>query len=147
MVISSYRDIKHCLESNKNSFLDVLFIAKNPNNILLYSIVKALSDLRNIIQKSGRIFIDINSHKVTDHFQIIQRFKCQGCGHKAGFKFCPLVTSKNSVCLYCAGGHISKTCPYKNNTDEYKCSNCLKRRIQDYNKHAKGQHPQICSVH
>ena len=67
----------------------------------------------------------MNSHKVTSNA-------------KAGSKFCPLVTSENSVCLYCAGGHISKTCPYKNNADEHKCSDCLKSRIKDYNKHAKG---------
>ena len=137
-ILEKNSDIKHCLESIKDSFFDVLFIAKNQNNISLYSIVKASSDVRNIIQKSGRVFIDMNSHKVTDHFHVNQCFKCQGFGHKAGSKFCPLETSENSVCLYCAGGHISKTCPYKNNADEYKCSNCLKSRIKDYHKHAKG---------
>ena len=75
----------------------------------------------------------MKSHKVTDHFHVIQCFKCQGFGHKAGSKFCPLAASENSVCLYC-----TKICPYKNNADEYKCSNCLKSRIKDYNKHAKG---------
>ena len=84
--------------------------------IVLYC-YKVSSDVRNIIQKSERIFIDMNSHKVTDHFRVIQCFKCKGFGHKAGSKFCPLVTSENSVCLYCFGGHISKTCTYKNNAD------------------------------
>ena len=89
-------------------------------------------------QTAQKVFIGMNSHKVTDHFHVIQCFKCQGFGHKAGSTFCPLVTSENSVCLYCAGGHISKTSPYKNNADEYKFSNCLKSRIKDYHKHAKG---------
>ena len=36
-ILEKNSDIKHCLESNKDSFLDVLFIAKNQNNISLYS--------------------------------------------------------------------------------------------------------------
>ena len=42
-----------------------------------------------------------------------------------------------SMCLYCAGKHISKTCNLKTMPDEHKCSNCLKNTSLDIRKQAK----------
>ena len=46
--------------------------------------------IRDIILKTQRIYLDMQSHVVVDHYHVIQCFKCQGVGHKSDSKFCPL---------------------------------------------------------
>ena len=87
--------------------------------------IKCSPEIRSVVsQASGKVYIDMQVHNIKDHFQPLQCFACQCYGHKQGSPECSLENGKN-VCLYCAGDdHRSKDCPFKNQRDRHKCSNC-----------------------
>ena len=84
------------------------------------------------------ILTDMSSHLVTDHFHILQRYKCQGFGHKSNSKLCPMAKSEDSICLYCSNKHTSHVCPCKKDTNEFYCYNCKKSKSNDIKNQAKG---------
>ena len=130
-------ELRTCLENNEEIQFKLSYIAKNQNDTPNYAIFKVTSDIRNLVMQKGRIFIDMSSHKVSDHYHVEQCYKCQGFGHRSTSTFCPLYESNDSVCLYCAGKHKSKTCSIKKNTTQYNCCNCQKSRNKEIQKLAK----------
>ena len=93
-------ELRTCLENSQKSFFELLFIAKNQNGTLNYAIVKVTIDVRNLILTTGKMFIKMSSHRVSDHFHVEQCYKCQGYGHRSASKLCPLYNSNESICLY-----------------------------------------------
>ncbi len=85
------------------------------------------SQLRKIIIKTKRIFIDWISCKVEDSLPIVKCFRCQRFGHKS--KECRKTTD---ICGHCGGDHKSKEC----NLEESQpfCSNC-----DNHNKNSKSR--------
>ena len=130
-------ELRACLENNEKSLFELLFIAKNQNGTSKYAIVKVTPDVRNLILTTGKIFIEMSSHRVSDHFHVEQCYKCQGYGHRSASKLCPLYNSNESICLYCAGKHKSKLCPLKKDTNQYNCCNCQNSRSKEIKKLAK----------
>ena len=98
-------ELRTCLKNSEKSLFELLFIAKNQNGTPNYAIVKVTPDIRNLILTTGKIFIEMSSHRVSDHFHVEQCYKCQGYGHRSASKLCPLYNSDESICLYCAGKH------------------------------------------
>lgn len=94
--------------------------------------------VRDIILKTQRIYLDMQSHVVVDHYHVIQCFKCQGVGHKSDSKFCPLYNSNRSICLYCSKEHKSKTCTSKVDKALHECANCKSSKVLDIKLQAKG---------
>ena len=127
-----------CLERDNESIFEVLFLEKNQNGTPNHAIVKVSPNIKSIILKPGRIFIDMSSHQVTDNFYILQCYKCQGFGHKSNTKLCPMAKSEDSIRLYCSSKHKSNACPCKINTNEYYCYNCKKSKSNDIKNQAKG---------
>ena len=120
------------LKDESQSRLEVLFVDKNKRKAIL----KVTPDIREIIMKTQRIFIDIESHYVSDSFHIEQCFQCQAFGHRSTSDRCP---KKNSdpVCFFCAGTHRSSNCSNKNNKNKHKCVNCDKSNNGDIRNRAK----------
>ena len=88
----------------------------------------------------------MSSHRVSDHLHVEQCYKFQGYGHRSASKLCPLYNSNESVCLYCAGKHKSKSCPVKKDINQYNCCNCQNSRSKEIKKLAKGLLPQVHNV-
>ena len=112
-------ELRTCLKNSERSLFELLFIAKNQNGTLNHAIVKVTPDVRNLILTTGKIFIEMSSHKVSDHFHVKQCYKCQGYRHRSASKLCPLYNSNESICIYCAGKYKSKLCPVKKDTNQY----------------------------
>ena len=119
-ILRKNMNIQTCLESNDDSFFDVLFIAKESMGKSLFAIVKISPCIREVILNTKRIFIDLESHFVVDHCHVAQCFNCLGIGHKIGSKSCPLYDSNRSICLYCSGEHKSSLCTLKTNVNCHK---------------------------
>lgn len=82
-------------------------------------------ELRKIVMKTKRIFIDWNSCRVEDSLPIIRCFKCNGFGHKSDV--CSLADSR---CGHCGGPHVTKVCNETRN--KFFCTNCDKHnKIQN----------------
>ena len=101
----------------------------------MYAIVKISPDIKNVVSKNTRLYINMSSHRVTDYYHVLQCYTCESFGHKTSS--CPLANTGDSICLYCAGKHTFKTCNLKTMSDEHKCSNCLKNTSLDIRKQAK----------
>ena len=138
-ILKKNTELNNCLERDNGSIFEVVFLAKNQNGTPNHAIVKVSPIFRSIPNylKSGRIFIDMSFHQVTDHFHILQCYKCQGFGHKSNSKFCPMAKSKDSICVYCSSKHKSNACSCKNNTNEYYCYNSKKSKSNDIKNQAK----------
>ena len=130
-ILKKNSELNDCLERDNKSIFEILFLAKNQNGTPNHAIVKVSPNIRSIILNSGRIFIDMSSHQVTDHFHILQCYNCQGFGHKSNSKLCLMAKSEDSICLYCSNKHKSNACPCKNDTNEYYCYNCKKSKSND----------------
>ena len=124
--------ISQKLKDDTSSKLDVLFIDKKRNKAIL----KVTHDIHEIIMRTQRIFINLESHYVSDSYHVEQCYHCQGFGHRSTSDRCP---KKNleSVCLFCVGSHKSLNCNHKNNKTKQKCSNCNKSNINDIKSSAK----------
>ena len=96
-----------------------------------YAIVKVSPEIRNVINKTNRIFIDLVALRTRDHFQPTQCYACQKHGHKQGSPEC-MMKNNETTCLYCAANHQSKTCPVKKDTDKHKCANCQRSNVQSH---------------
>ena len=108
------------LLDDTNNKCEALFISEQEKACVL----KVSPVIRDAIIKKGKLYVDMQSHKVSDHFHVQQCYKCQGFGHKSGSDKCPLKEGGNH-CLYCGGNHMSKSCPCKKDTSQHKCINCL----------------------
>ena len=116
---------------DKNSEINALVQKQGKFDILLFdkikhtAIIKVCPEIRKIMVKENRIYVDMTSLRVRDHFLPMQCYACQSYGHKQGSPECKHNGSDINVCLYCAGNHPSKTCEAKQNPELYKCNNCL----------------------
>ena len=104
----------------KGSKFDILLMDLKKNT----AIVKVSPEIRKLIIKENRIYIDMVSLRIRDHFLPMQCYACQCYGHKQGSPECKHHGSDVNVCLYCAGSHSSKSCGVKQRTDLHKCINC-----------------------
>ena len=126
LIILKNRCISRQLNENEKSKLSVIFIDRKNKN----AVMKVSPDIRDIIMKNSRIFIDMESHFVTDSYHVEQCFVCQGFGHRQNSEFCP---NKNGdpVCFFCSSSHRSSTCNVKNRKANHKCVNCVKSAVHD----------------
>merc|ERR1711984_36693 len=86
------------LKNVNESEFDVSFIEKNYN----YAVAKVSPEIFPSIRKKGRIYIDLRSYPVTQHFHVIQCYKCQKFGHTSHSQAC---NAKDATCLYCGNHH------------------------------------------
>ena len=111
-------EINQLITSSDSSELNVLFIDINHN----FAILKMTADVREIIMKKGfRIYLDLQSLRLRDHYHLLQCYTCQKFGHKYNSPHC----SNDRVCLYCAKDHPSKECSVKLLKGQHACHNCL----------------------
>ena len=89
-------------ESLKNATEDdfkITFINKNQS----FAIARVNPEIHKKITKAGRVYIDLWSNKVSNHYQPLQCFKCQAFNHTSTSPLCPLHEKSNeTICLYCA---------------------------------------------
>ena len=97
-----------------------------------YAIIKVSQEIRNVINKTNRICIDMESVRTRDHFQPTQCYACQKHGHKQGSPECSLNNTDISICLYCGENHQSKTCPVKKDIEKHRCVNCMHSSVSDH---------------
>ena len=124
-ILAKNKSIASELENDGNSKMDVLFIDKTNKNAVL----KVTPNIREKCMKNQRIYLDLESHYVSDSFHVQQCYHCQSFGHKANSDLCQ---SKNSkpTCFYCSLAHKSKDCRNKDNKSKHKCANCNKSNNQ-----------------
>ena len=92
-----------------------------------FAIAKVSPKIREELIKSGRLFIDLSSYRVSNHYSIIQCFKCQSFNHTSNSSLCKYKDNPQiSICLYCSKNHKSSQCPSKKDKNCFKCNNCLK---------------------
>ena len=125
-------ELRTCLENSEKSLFELLFIVKNQNGTPNYAIVKVTPDVRNLILTTGKIFIEMSSHCISDHFHVEQCYKCQGYGHRSASKLCPLrpvsttsVEKAFFVCfiaLFCARFNFNRSLQSKINKRDKECS-------------------------
>ena len=131
-ILSKNRSVAAALENGNQSRLDVLFIDKKTKN----AVIKVTPDVRETILSSKRIFLNMESHTVTDSLHVEQCYHCQGFGHRSGSDRCPRKDT-DPICLFCAGTHRSSTCRNKSDRNKHKCSNCLKSNVRETKANAK----------
>ena len=123
-------------ESLKNATEDdfkITFIDKKQS----FAIARVNPEIHKKITNAGRVYIDLWSNKVSNHYQPLQCFKCQAFNHTSTSPLCPLHEKPNeTTCLYCAKNHPSATCPAKKNKKSHRCSNCLKNDNPSIKKEA-----------
>ena len=120
-ILAKNKSINSLLENDTNSKMDVIFIDKNSKSALL----KVTPDIRETVMKNQRIYLDLESHHVSDSFHVQQCYHCQAFGHKAKSELCPSNNSK-ATCFYCSFAHKSSECRNKDNKSKHKCVNCSK---------------------
>ena len=103
----------------------VLFIDKENKSALL----KVTPCIREVIMKNQRIYLDLESHYVSDSFHVQQCYHCQSFGHKANSDNCASKTSE-PTCFYCGCAHKSSACRNKHDKSKQKCANCSKSNVQ-----------------
>ena len=100
-------------------------------------VVKVSPKIRKCLRDLGdRLFQNMSSMRLFDHFQLTQCFHCQGFGHKSGSPRCPAKDEKQT-CLYCAkSGHRSKECRSKSQRSKHCCINCSRSSDADIRNNA-----------
>ena len=117
--------ISALVQDNEGSLKVVYYDNKNE-----FAVIEVSPEIRETIrQANDRVYLGLGSHRVRDHFHVIQCFHCQGLGHKAGSRFCKR-KEKSSICLHCAGDHQSRQCKSKGQRNKYKCYNCANSKIR-----------------
>jgi hypothetical protein len=76
-------------------------------------------NMRKIIMKTKRLFIDWKSYPIEDSIPIIRCYKCHGFGHKS-----TECKQTQNICGHCMGAHESKEC--QTDRSHSKCVNCIK---------------------
>ena len=112
---------------------------KLPSLNTTFVIAKVSPDMHAAVMSHGRLYIELSSYPVTDHFYPIQCFRCQNFGHLSSSPLCKAKVTIPEVltCLYCSENHRSSTCPVKKNKREHKCANCLASRNVSIKTNAK----------
>ena len=124
-IVEKNNCIKSVLENDSNSIMDVIFIDKVNKSALL----KVTPKVREAIMKNQRIYLDLESHRVSDSFHVQQCYHCQSFGHKANSEHCPNKNSK-ATCFYCSHAHKSSECRNKDTKSKHRCVNCNKSNNQ-----------------
>ena len=105
--------------------MDVIFISDEKNSNYCYAVMKVDDDIKKLISAQGmKIYLGLSLCNVSERYHILQCYTCQRFGHRKGSDKCPLFNSSKNTCLYCSGGHTSKLCPVKKQSENYKCINC-----------------------
>ena len=123
--------VNEVLRNNTRSKLIVLFTDKNFN----YSVIKVTPDVREVIMRTSKVHINLDSFYVSDHYHVDQCYACQGYGHRQDSVYCPK-KDEQPTCLYCSGAHRSKMCRFKNNAEKHRCANCAKSPVPGIKAHA-----------
>ena len=130
-IIKKNEGINALLSGNSKSKLSVLFTDKKYN----FAVVKVTPDVREIIMQRSRIYINLESYYVSDHYHVQQCYACQGFGHRQDSSFCPKKDTE-PTCMFCAGAHRSRLCTFKNNAENHKCVNCANSPVPGIRAHA-----------
>ena len=130
-IVTKNERISKLLNDNERSMLSVLFFDKKYG----FAVIKVSPDIRDIIMETSRLFINMESHYVTDSLFVEQCYACQGYGHKQNSDHCPN-RNETSTCMYCTGNHRSSECNQKHNKKKQKCANCNKSTTHDIKNRA-----------
>ena len=62
-ILENYNKLRKCLENSKKSIFDVLFLAKNKDEKPIYAIVEVSPDIKNVVSKNIRLYINMRSQQ------------------------------------------------------------------------------------
>ena len=111
------------LKNATNHEFGITFIDRRQN----FAIAKVSPDIHKKLINDGRVYIDLSSNKVSDHFYPLQCFRCQSFNHASTSSICTAAGRPNdSTCLYCSKNHKSSKCPSKKDKKTHKCANCIR---------------------
>ena len=121
------------LEDASSTEFSITFIDKKQS----FAIAKVSPNIHEELIKTGRLFIDLSSYRVSNHYSIIQCFKCQSFNHASNSPLCKYKDNPQiSICLYCSKNHKSSQCPSKKDKNSHKCINCLRSNNQSIKNEA-----------
>ena len=106
------------------------------DEIRKYAVLKVTPQIREAVMENSKIFVNMESHYVSDYFHVTQCFACQGFGHVCNSENCPR-KGEAPLCMYCSGDHRSSHCHHKKNMAKQKCVNCNKSSNKDIKLNAK----------
>ena len=112
------------LVTNDKQIFEILFWNDETDPDYCYAVAKVDEKIKKQIELQGqKLYIGLSSCRVYERYHLIQCYQCQGFGHKKGSSNCSLFKKEESICLYCAEKHTSKSCTNKKKSK--KCYNCL----------------------
>ena len=105
-----------------------------------FAIAKVSPDVHKKLTNNGRVYIELWSNRVSDHFNPVQCFQCQSFNHISTSSVCVVKDKPQELtCLYCSKSHKSSQCPSKKDRNAHKCANCH-RSDNSSIKNAAGTH-------
>ena len=95
-----------------------------------FAIAKVSPDVHKKLTNNGRVYIELWSNRVSDHFNPVQCFQCQSFNHISTSSVCIVKDKPQELtCLYCSKNHKSSQCPSKKDRNAHKCANCHRSDI------------------
>lgn len=109
--------IKQDLQHNQE--VEIVKILKRDKAHTFQIILEINQKIANLLFNRGRLLLGFNSCKVLPYKPIIRCNNCQKFGHTG------IACRRREVCHFCAKLHKSSSCPVKDDSRRYRCSNCL----------------------
>ena len=119
MILTKNSAIRDGINGASTEKISVTYLDKTRK----YAVLKVIPKLREIIMKTSKIFVGLESLYVSDYYHVVRCFQCQEFGHICDSEKCKRKET-TPVCLYCAGNHRSSECNKKNSKENHRCSNC-----------------------
>ena len=114
------------LENTTDDEFMITFIDKKQ----YFAIAKVSPDVHRKLTNNGRVYIELWSNRVSDHFNPVQCFQCQSFNHISTSSVCVVKDKPQELtCLYCSKSHKSSQCPSKKDKSAHKCANCHRSDI------------------
>ena len=111
--------LKRYLVTSQNMTFKVVYA--NSGSHYTTAGIRVSPGIRNyLIQNKQCIYIGYSKCNVFDRFDLKQCFRCQ----KIGTHISTQCTAPNATCKYCGQSHMTRGCPYKDQKQNRRCTNC-----------------------
>ena len=129
------------LVSNEARTFKIVYVKSGRNYTTVG--IKVSPDIRHMLMSQRCIYIGYTRCNVTDRFDVTQCFRCQRMGHKSD-----KCTERTVICKFCSASHTTGSCPYKDQKQKHRCTNCSHSNNEEHrdscNSHHSGE--DVCPI-